>query len=64
MRAFVLSGGANYGAQQVGALEVLLEQGFQPDMVMGVSAGGLNAACAGENSCLFPYTCVNGTCTP
>lgn len=44
MRAFVLSGGANYGAQQVGALEVLLEQGFQPDMVMGVSAGGLNAA--------------------
>jgi NTE family protein len=44
MRAFVLSGGANYGAQQVGALEVLLEHGFQPDMVMGVSAGALNAA--------------------
>src|SRR5512139_2172213 len=44
MRAFVLSGGANYGAQQVGALEVLLERGLQPDMVMGVSAGGLNAA--------------------
>ena len=44
MRAFVLSGGANYGAQQVGALEVLLEHGLQPDMVMGVSAGGLNAA--------------------
>ena len=44
MRAFVLSGGANYGAQQVGALEVLFELGIQPDMVMGVSAGGLNAA--------------------
>ncbi len=44
MRAFVLSGGANYGAQQVGALEVLLEYGLQPDMVMGVSAGALNAA--------------------
>ncbi len=44
MRAFVLSGGANYGAQQVGALEVLLEHGLQPEMVMGVSAGGLNAA--------------------
>ena len=44
MRAFVLSGGANYGAQQVGALEVLLERDLQPDMVMGVSAGGLNAA--------------------
>jgi NTE family protein len=44
MRAFVLSGGANYGAQQVGALEALFEQGLQPDMIMGVSAGALNAA--------------------
>jgi NTE family protein len=44
MRVFVLSGGANYGAQQVGALEVLFELGLQPDMVMGVSAGALNAA--------------------
>ncbi len=44
MRAFVLSGGANYGAQQVGALEVLFEHGILPDMVMGVSAGALNAA--------------------
>src|SRR5512135_284706 len=44
MRAIVLSGGANYGAQQVGALEVLFEHGLQPDMVMGVSAGALNAA--------------------
>ena len=43
MRAFVLSGGANYGAQQVGALEVLIEAGLQPDMVIGVSAGALNA---------------------
>ncbi len=44
MRAFVLSGGANYGAQQVGALEVLFERGIQPDIVIGVSAGALNAA--------------------
>jgi NTE family protein len=44
MRAFVLSGGANYGAQQVGALQVLFEHGLQPDIVMGVSAGALNAA--------------------
>ncbi len=44
MRAFVLSGGANYGAQQAGALEVLFEHGLQPDMVIGVSAGALNAA--------------------
>ena len=44
MQAFVLSGGANYGAQQVGALEVLFERGIRPDMVIGVSAGALNAA--------------------
>jgi NTE family protein len=44
MRAFVLSGGANYGAQQAGALQVLLEHDLHPDMVMGVSAGALNAA--------------------
>ena len=44
MRAFVLSGGANYGAQQVGALEVLFEQGLQPELLVGVSAGALNVA--------------------
>lgn len=44
MRAFVLSGGANYGAQQVGALEALFERGLIPDMLVGVSAGALNAA--------------------
>ncbi|NTU64527.1 MAG: hypothetical protein HGB05_14290 [Chloroflexi bacterium] len=52
MRAFVLSGGANYGAQQVGALEVLLENSIQPDMVMGVSAGALNAAWVAMNPTL------------
>jgi NTE family protein len=44
MRAFVLSGGANYGALQAGALTALLEHGFFPDMLVGVSAGALNAA--------------------
>jgi len=44
MKAFVLSGGANYGAIQVGALQALLEHGHQPDMLVGVSAGALNAA--------------------
>jgi NTE family protein len=52
MRAFVLSGGANYGAQQAGALEVLFEHGLQPDMVMGVSAGALNAAWVAMNPTL------------
>ena len=44
MRAFVLSGGANYGALQVGALQVLLEHEIYPDMLVGASAGALNAA--------------------
>ncbi len=44
MRAFVLSGGGNYGAMQAGALEGLLRHGLQPDLVIGASAGALNAA--------------------
>ncbi len=44
MRAFVLSGGANYGALQVGALEALLSYGIHPDIMVGVSAGAINAA--------------------
>src|SRR5512135_1776051 len=52
MRAFVLSGGANYGAQQVGALEVLFEHEILPDMVIGVSAGALNAAWVAVNPTL------------
>ena len=44
MKAFVLSGGGNRGALQVGALEFLLEREIYPDMVVGVSAGSINAA--------------------
>lgn len=44
MRAFVLSGGANLGPIQVGALRALLEDGIFPDMLVGCSAGALNAA--------------------
>lgn len=43
MLAFVLSGAANYGAMQVGALEVLLDANVRPQMVVGTSAGSLNA---------------------
>lgn len=43
MIAFVLSGGANYGALQAGALTVLLNNGIYPDMLVGTSAGALNA---------------------
>jgi NTE family protein len=44
MKALVLSGGGNYGALQAGALGGLLSRGIRPDMVVGVSAGALNAA--------------------
>lgn len=38
----VLSGGGVYGAAQAGMLEVLCEAGFQPDVIVGVSAGAMN----------------------
>lgn len=42
--AFVLSGGGSLGAVQVGMLRSLAERGWQPDFLVGVSAGALNAA--------------------
>jgi NTE family protein len=42
MIAFVLGGGGNRGALQVGALQVLLENGIVPDIVTGVSVGAIN----------------------
>jgi NTE family protein len=44
MRAFVLSGGGNLGAGQVGAVLALLERGIEPDLLVGTSAGAINAA--------------------
>lgn len=44
MIAFVLGGGGNRGALQVGALQVLLEAGIVPDMVVGASVGAINGA--------------------
>jgi NTE family protein len=42
--AFVLSGGGSLGAVQVGMLQALSERGIAPDVVIGTSAGALNAA--------------------
>ena len=42
--AFVLSGGASLGALQVGMLRALYERGIVPDLLVGASAGALNAA--------------------
>lgn len=44
MRAFVLSGGGNLAPLQVGALRALLEASIYPQMIVGCSAGALNAA--------------------
>lgn len=43
MIGLALSGGANYGALQAGAMEVILETGFRPQIITGTSAGSLNA---------------------
>jgi NTE family protein len=42
--AFVFGGGGARGALQVGALQALLDAGFRPDLVVGTSAGAINAA--------------------
>ena len=42
--AFVLGGGGNLGAVQVGMLQALFELGVVPEVVIGCSVGALNAA--------------------
>jgi NTE family protein len=43
MIAFVLSGGGSRGAFEVGALRALISHGIQPDILVGSSAGAVNA---------------------
>ena len=47
--AFVLSGGGSLGAVQAGMLAALEEQGLRPDLLIGTSAGALNAAYLGAH---------------
>jgi NTE family protein len=47
--AFVLSGGGSLGAVQAGMLAALHERGFRPDLMVGTSAGALNAAYIAAN---------------
>lgn len=42
--ALVLTGGGNRGAIQAGALAALFEQGFHPDLIVGVSVGAINGS--------------------
>jgi NTE family protein len=41
--AFVFSGAGNRGPLEVGALRVLLNHGIKPDLIVGTSAGAINA---------------------
>ena len=42
--AFVLSGGGNLGAVQVGMLQALADRGVVPDLLVGTSVGAISAA--------------------
>jgi NTE family protein len=50
--AFVLSGGGNLGAVQVGMLRALLERGITPDMIVGCSVGAINGAALADEPTL------------
>ncbi len=43
-KMLVLAGGSVKGAFQAGVIKALAENGFQPDVIYGISAGSLNAA--------------------
>lgn len=43
-RALVLSGGSIKGAFQAGAVQQVLNEGFQPDIIHGISVGSLNGS--------------------
>ena len=47
--AFVLGGGGNLGAVQIGMLQALFERGIAPDVLVGCSVGALNAAAIASN---------------
>jgi NTE family protein len=47
--AFVLSGGGNLGALQIGMLRALAEHGIRPDLVVGCSVGAINGAALAED---------------
>ena len=47
--AFVLSGGGNLGALQIGMMRALVERGIRPDLVVGCSVGAINGAGLAED---------------
>ncbi|HZM37703.1 MAG TPA: patatin-like phospholipase family protein [Acidimicrobiales bacterium] len=47
--AFVLSGGGNLGALQIGMLRALAERDLRPDLIVGCSVGAINGAALAED---------------
>jgi NTE family protein len=47
--AFVLAGGGSLTAAQVGMLQALTEAGVKPDLLVGSSAGAINAYCFAQH---------------
>ncbi len=54
MKALVLSGGSIKGAFQAGAIHKLLDLGFRPDLITGISVGALNATFLAGSALKFP----------
>ncbi len=54
--AFVLSGGGSLGSVQVGCIQVLLEHGIFPDLIVGTSVGALNGVFLAKNPTLDGVT--------
>jgi NTE family protein len=50
--AFVLSGGGNLGALQIGMMRALLEHDIRPDLILGCSVGAINGAGLAEDPTL------------
>lgn len=48
--AYVLQGGGALGSYQVGACRALMEAGYHPDWIVGVSIGAINAAIIAGNA--------------
>lgn len=47
--AYVLGGGASYGAVQIGMIQALAETDLHPDLIVGTSVGSLNGAVLAED---------------
>src|SRR5215217_1915075 len=59
--AFVLGGGGQLGAHEVGMLRALLERGVRPDLVLGTSIGAINGAAVAADPSLAAVDRLSGT---